>query len=167
MDIEYQYETFNRLPIYYGGDRYDSDDSEEFYLDTPGNMEDGVRNQSRSGGGDNTCMIKVDVTPRCKMASERLQSEVLYHRAEEDSDTSRTRMSTPRTCNSAGHTEELWLNRGDVACMSDFDDEDFTDTDVASNADSVMKVDCNTTPPPFIGSQDIWIVPVMLFHNVC
>ena len=74
----------------------------------------------------------------------RLQSEVLYHRAEEDSDTSRTRMSTPRTCNSACHTEELRLNRGDVACMSDFDDEDFTDTDVASSADSVMKVDCNT-----------------------
>ena len=31
-----------------------------------------------------------------------------------------------------------------MACMSDFDDEDFTDTDVASKADSVMKVDCNT-----------------------
>ena len=53
-------------------------------------------------------------------------------------------MSTPQTCNSAGHTEELRLNRGDVASMSDFDDEDFTDTDVASNADSVVKVDCNT-----------------------
>ena len=24
MDIEYQYETFNGLPVYYGGDRYDS-----------------------------------------------------------------------------------------------------------------------------------------------
>ena len=107
-------------------------------------MEDGIRNQSRSGGGDKTCMIEVDVTPKCKMASERLQSEVLYHMSEEGSDTSRTRMSTPRTCNSAGHTEELRLNRGDVACMSDFDDEDFTDTDVASSADSVMKIDCNT-----------------------
>ena len=81
------------------------------------------------------------MTPRCNTASE---SEVLNHNAEEDSDTSRTRMSTPRTCNSAGHTEELRLNRGDVACMSDFDDEDFTDTDVASNTDSVVKVDCNT-----------------------
>ena len=28
MDIEYQYETFNGLPVYYGGDRYDSDDTE-------------------------------------------------------------------------------------------------------------------------------------------
>ena len=39
MDIEYQYETFNGLPVYYGGDKYDSDDSEEFYQDTPENME--------------------------------------------------------------------------------------------------------------------------------
>ena len=51
MDIEYQYETFNGLPVYYGGDKYDSDDSEEFY------MEDEVRNQSRPGRGDNNCMI--------------------------------------------------------------------------------------------------------------
>ena len=29
MEIEYQYETFNGLPVYYGGDRYDSDDSED------------------------------------------------------------------------------------------------------------------------------------------
>ena len=35
MDTEYQYETFNGLPVYYGGDMYDSDDSEEFWLDTP------------------------------------------------------------------------------------------------------------------------------------
>ena len=36
MDTEYQYETFNGLPVYYGGDMYDSDDSEEFWLDTGG-----------------------------------------------------------------------------------------------------------------------------------
>ena len=29
MDIEYQYETFNGLPVYYGGDMYDSEDSED------------------------------------------------------------------------------------------------------------------------------------------
>ena len=28
-DVEYQYETFNSLPVYYGGDMYDSEDSEE------------------------------------------------------------------------------------------------------------------------------------------
>ena len=27
MDVEYQYETFNGLPVYYGGDMYDSEDS--------------------------------------------------------------------------------------------------------------------------------------------
>ena len=71
MDIEYQYETFNGLPVYYGGDKYDSDDSEEFYPDTPENMEDEVRNQSRPGGGDNNCMIEVDVTPRCNVRKAR------------------------------------------------------------------------------------------------
>ena len=29
MDIEYQYETFNGLPVYYGGDMYDLEDSED------------------------------------------------------------------------------------------------------------------------------------------
>ena len=29
MDIEYQYETFSGLPVYYGGDMYDSEDSED------------------------------------------------------------------------------------------------------------------------------------------
>ena len=30
MDVEYQYETFNGLPVHYGGDMYDSEDSEEY-----------------------------------------------------------------------------------------------------------------------------------------
>ena len=30
MDVEYQYETFNGLPVYYGGYMYDSEDSEEY-----------------------------------------------------------------------------------------------------------------------------------------
>ena len=30
MDVEYQYETFNGLPVYYGGDMHDSEDSEEY-----------------------------------------------------------------------------------------------------------------------------------------
>ena len=29
MDIEYQYEAFDGLPVYYGGDMYDSEDSED------------------------------------------------------------------------------------------------------------------------------------------
>ena len=30
MDVEYQYETFNGLPVYYGRDMYDSEDPEEY-----------------------------------------------------------------------------------------------------------------------------------------
>ena len=30
MDVEYQYETFNGLPMYYSGDMYDSEDPEEY-----------------------------------------------------------------------------------------------------------------------------------------
>ena len=30
MDVEYQYETLNGLPVCYGGDMYDSEDSEEY-----------------------------------------------------------------------------------------------------------------------------------------
>ena len=106
------------------------------------------------------------MTPRCNTASERLESGVVNHTAEEDSDTSGTMMSyvndtdgrmathlwddmyspvwIPKPSNSADKTEDLRLNRGDVACMSDFDDEDFTDPDITSNAGSVMKVECNT-----------------------
>ena len=29
MDVEYQYETSNGLPVYYGGDMHDSEDSED------------------------------------------------------------------------------------------------------------------------------------------
>ena len=30
MDVEYQYETFNGLPVYYSGDMYDAEDPEEY-----------------------------------------------------------------------------------------------------------------------------------------
>ena len=90
MDTEYQYETFNGLSVYYGGDNYDSHDSEEFWLDTPEEMDNNMRNHSRPDGGDNNSVNLVDVTPKCNMASERLESGVFNHTAEEDSDTSRT-----------------------------------------------------------------------------
>ena len=38
MDIEYQHETFNGLPVYYGGDMYDSEDTEWFDPDVPATM---------------------------------------------------------------------------------------------------------------------------------
>ena len=79
--------------MYHGGDKYDSDDSEEFFLDTPENINDGMRNQSRPNGGDNNSVNMVDVTPKGNTASERLENEVLNHTAEEDSDTSITMTS--------------------------------------------------------------------------
>ena len=147
------------LPVYYGGDKYDSDDSEEFFLDTSEEMNNRMRNQSRPDGGDNNSVNMVDVTPKCNTASDRLGSEVFNHTADEDSDTSKTvtsdlddtdcQMGThiwyfTSMVNSAGQAEQLWLNKGEVACMSDFDDEDFTDMDVDSDAGSDMKFDCNT-----------------------
>ena len=168
MDIEYQYETFNGLPVYYGGDKYDSNDSEEFFPDTSEEINNKMRNQSRPDGGDNNSVNMVGVTPKCNTASDRLGSEVFNHMADEDSDTSKTVtsdlddtdcqmgthiwddtyspvwISDPSIVNSTGQAEQLWLNKGEVACMSDFDDEDSTDTDVDSDAGSNMKFDCNT-----------------------
>ena len=46
--------------------------------------------------------------------------------------------------NSTGQAEQLLLNKGEVACMSDFDDEDFNDMDVDSDAGSDMEFECNT-----------------------
>ena len=52
-----------------------------------------MRNQSRPDGDDNNSVNMVDVTPKCNTASERLESDVFNHTAEEDSDTSRTMTS--------------------------------------------------------------------------
>ena len=40
MDVEYHYEIFNRLPVYYGGDLYDTEDTDEFDPDDASCMED-------------------------------------------------------------------------------------------------------------------------------
>ena len=46
--------------------------------------------------------------------------------------------------NSAGQAKQLLLNKGEVACMSDFDDEDFNDTDFDSDVGSGMVIEWNT-----------------------
>ena len=62
MDVMNQYETFNGLPVYYGGDMYDSEDSEEddplelahaayvedYKFDIPEGMDFMVHHRSRS-----------------------------------------------------------------------------------------------------------------------
>ena len=99
MDIEYQYETFNGLPVYYGGDKYDSDDSEEFFPDTSEEMNNRMRNQSHSDGGDRNSVNMVDVTPKCNTASDRLCQDILivpdilFHNVCWSGRTGETRMS--------------------------------------------------------------------------
>ena len=66
MDIEYQYETFNSLPVYYGGDRYDSDDTEEFITNDLDGMEYMMCTQRRPDGGDNRSVNAVNMTPMCR-----------------------------------------------------------------------------------------------------
>ena len=153
MDIEYQYETFNGLPVYYGGDRYDSDDSEEFFPDAPEEMNNMMWNQSRPDGGDNNSVNTVNMTLRCGTVSDESRREVIDYTVDEYSDKSETDtadlddmdcqletdvwddiycpvwISDSSMMNSAGQAEQLLLNKGEVACMSDFDDEDFNDTD--------------------------------------
>ena len=77
MHTEYQYETSNGLPVYYGGDMYDSDDSEEFWLDTPEEKDNSIQNQSRPDGGDDKSVYMIDVTPKRNTAPDTLSSEVL------------------------------------------------------------------------------------------
>ena len=163
MDIEYQYETFNGLPVYYGGDRYDSDDTEEFIPNAPDEMEYMMCTQHRLDGGDNRRVNTVNMVPMCRTVSKGARREV-----DESSDTSRTDtaelhdtdgqlesdvwddMDRPvwiyglhMVDNSSQASQALSSNR-DVACMGDFVDEDFNDTRFYSDVDSRMEFEWNT-----------------------
>ena len=82
MDIEYQYETSSCLPVYYGGDRYDSDDREEFIPNAPDEMEYMTCTQRRLEGGDNRSVNTVTIGPMCRTVSKGARREV-----DESSDT--------------------------------------------------------------------------------
>ena len=83
MDIEYQYETFNGLPVYYGGDMYDSEDSEEddplelaraafvedYYFDVPEGMDSMVHKRCRPDDGEARSVDTVDMVPMCQTVS--------------------------------------------------------------------------------------------------
>ena len=82
MDVEYQYETFNGLPVYYGGDMYDSEDSEDdpleraravyvedYNFDAPEGMELMAYNQRRPDGGEARSVDRVDMVPMCRTVS--------------------------------------------------------------------------------------------------
>ena len=85
MDIEYQYETFNGLPVYYSGDRYDLEDTEEFIPNALDGMEYMTCTQRRPDGGDNRSVDAINMTPMCQTVSKGARRE-----ADESSDASRT-----------------------------------------------------------------------------
>ena len=146
MDIEYQYETFNGLPVYYGGDRYDSDDTEEFIPNAQDEMESMTCTQRRLDGGDNRSVNTVMSGPMYLTVSKGARGEV-----DESSDTSRTDsaefndtdgqldsdvwddMDRPvwiygsRMVDNLIQASQALSSSRDVACMGDFVDEDFND----------------------------------------
>ena len=89
MDVEYQYETFNGLPVYYGGDMYDSEDSEEYdppemaravcvedyNFDVPEGMELMTYTRCRPDGGEARIVGGVDMVPMCRNVSCVTRSE--------------------------------------------------------------------------------------------
>ena len=83
MDVEYQYETFNGLPVHYGGDMYDSEDSEvydpleiwraayavDYNFDVPEGMELMTYTRRRPDGGETRGVNTVDMVPMCRTVS--------------------------------------------------------------------------------------------------
>ena len=83
-DILDQYETFNGMPVYYGGDMYDSEDSEwdnpyalasaayveDYNFDVPEGMDLMVHHQSRiPDGSDAQRDDHMDMAPMCQTVS--------------------------------------------------------------------------------------------------
>ena len=98
MDVEYQHETFNGLPVYFGGDMYDSEDTEEYdpfemaraayvdyNFDVPEGMELMTYNRGLPDGGDARGVNEADMVPMCWTVSCVARCE-----PDESSDTSRT-----------------------------------------------------------------------------
>ena len=99
MDVEYQYETFNGPPVYYGGDMYDSEDTEEYdplemaraayvedyNFDVPEGMELMMYTRRRLDGGDARGVNAIDMVPMG-----RTVSGVARYEPDESSDTLKT-----------------------------------------------------------------------------
>ena len=89
MDVEYQYESFNGLPVYYGGDMYDSEGLEEYdplemarvvcvanyNFDVPEGMESMTYTRRRPDGGEVRIVGGVDMVPMCQNVSCVTRSE--------------------------------------------------------------------------------------------
>ena len=166
MDIGYQYETFNGLPVYYGGYMYDSEDTEEFDPDVPEGMECMTCTQRLPDGGDNRSVNVVNMAPMCRTVSRVARCE-----PDESSDTWRTDTAELEELDSGDC--DLWTDvwddidcpvliaglfvdnglcissqivssYGDVASIGDFVDEDFIDTGFDSDMGSGAEFRWNT-----------------------
>ena len=69
MDVEYQYETFNSMPVYYGGDLYDSEDMEEFDPDVQEGMDFRTYTHSRPDGRETLSVDTADMVYMCRTVS--------------------------------------------------------------------------------------------------
>ena len=171
MDIEYQYETFNGLPVYYGGDRYDSDDTEEFIPNAPNEMEYMTCTQRRLDGEDNRSVNTVMSGPMCVTVSKGARGEV-----DEPSDTPATDSAElsdmdgwldsdvwdrpvwrygSHTVDNLSQASQTLSNNRDVACMGDFVDEDFNDNGFNSDVDSRMEFEWNGWDDTYTGESEI------------
>ena len=97
--MEYQYETFNGLPVYYGGDVYDAEDTEEYdplemahtayvedyNFDVPEGMELMTYTRHRPDDGNTREVNAVNMVPMCRTVSGITRCEL-----EDSSDMSRT-----------------------------------------------------------------------------
>ena len=64
MDVEYHYETFNGLSVYYGGDLYDTEDTDEFDPDVQEGIDFIIYTHSRPDGGEARGVDMVDMVYR-------------------------------------------------------------------------------------------------------
>ena len=155
MDVEYQYETFNGLPVYYGGEMYDSEESEEYdplemvsaafvedyNFDVPEGMELMTYAPRRPDGGETRGVNAVDMVPMCRTVSGVIRLE-----PDESSDTSSTDTAELEESNIEEFClwTDLWdeedcpvSNAGSIVdnsvCMSNQDD--LSCVDVASLGD--------------------------------
>ena len=134
--IEYQYETFNGLPVYYGVDMYDSEDSEDdpleraraayvedYNFDVPEGMELMACNRRRPYGGEARTVDTVAMVPMC-----RTVSCVTCIAPDESSDTS--------------GTDTAVINGSDIEDFCQWpelsDEEDCFGSDVGSSVDSSL-----------------------------
>ena len=120
MDVEYQYETINGLPVYYGGDAYDAEDTEEYdplemaraayvedyNFDVPEGMELLTYTRHRPDDGNTREVNAVNMVPMCRTVSGITRCEL-----EDSSDMSR--MDTAELAESDSENFCLWTDLWD------------------------------------------------------